>query len=227
MAKTNCYNCGNEIDSSKSTKEHIPARSLFEGYDEAYKVNRITVDACLKCNGQYSPTDEEFRNMIGIIAKRKENNKISEKSVRSILRKDKDNTRLHFEGFDKVSGVTFSKGSIEDFHKKNFKGLFKYQYNKVLLDNYGLWVNIDENDWSKPTLAMLGFLEMFEWKCSGHVEIFKYKLQPFRLHIENPLKKDLIPESDESFYLCLMAYNEEHAALVLAYNKVAIRKMVS
>lgn len=224
MAKTNCYNCGIEIDSNESTSEHIPAKCLFDGYDEKYKVNRITVDACSKCNGGFNPTDEEFRNMIGIISKNKENNKLTEKSVRSILRKDKQLTRLDYNGLNKVSGVSFSKGTIEDFHKKNFKGLFKYQYGKVLPDNYELWVNIDENDWSDITKGMLGFCEMFDWKHSGHPDIFKYKLQPFRVGIENPTKQDLKPLIDEPFYVCLMDYNREHVSLVFVFNKDKLGK---
>ncbi len=224
MAKTNCYNCGIEIDSNESTKEHIPARNLFEGYDDKYKVNRITVDACSKCNGAYSPTDEEFRNMIGIISRKKENNKITEKSVRSILRKDKQLSRLDINAFNKASGVKFSQGTIEDFHKKNFKGLFKHQYNKILPDNYDLWVNIDENDWSDMTKGILGFLEMFDWKHSGHPVIFRFKLQPFRVGIANPTKQDLQPEVGETFYACLMEYNREHVALVVAFNKNKMKK---
>lgn len=107
-----CYNCGIGLDKTTETKEHIPARSLFEGYDEKYKVNRITVSACKECNGKYSPTDEEFRNMMGLISKKTEDKKITEKSVRSVLRKDKKLERLHFDSLGKVSGITFSQGTI-------------------------------------------------------------------------------------------------------------------
>lgn len=219
MVKTNCYNCGIEIESNEATAEHIPAKNLFTGYDNKYKVNLITVHACSKCNGGYSPTDEEFRNMIGVISKHKENNKITEKSIRSILRKDKQLTRLDFNRLNKVSGVTFSKGTIEEFHKKNFKGLFKHQYDKILSDNYELWVNIDENDWSNLSLGILGFLKMFDWKHSGHPDIFTYKLQPFRVDIENLTKQDLKQEINEPYFVCLMEYNREHIALVVAFNK--------
>jgi hypothetical protein len=108
MTKQKCYNCGIVLEEKDITREHIPAKNLFEGYDEKYKVNRITVPACSKCNGQYSPSDEEFRNMIGIIAKKKANRKITEKSVRSILRNDFNGQRLAIDGFGKVSGVIFS-----------------------------------------------------------------------------------------------------------------------
>lgn len=150
-----CYNCGNGFDEKEITREHIPAQNLFAGYDERYKVNRITVPACSNCNGLYSPTDEEFRNMIGIISKRKDNRKITEKSVRSILRKDKGMKRLTFDEFGKVTGVTFNQIPIENYHKKNFKGLFYYEYGKVLSDDYSILVNVDEGDWSEQTMAII------------------------------------------------------------------------
>jgi len=67
MGNNICYNCGKELEKKDVTREHIPSKNLFEGYDEKFKVNRITVSACYECNNKYSPTDEQFRNMIGII----------------------------------------------------------------------------------------------------------------------------------------------------------------
>lgn len=124
LSKQICYNCGKEFDIKHITKEHIPARNLFEGYDEKYKVNRITVPACSECNGKYSPTDEEFRNMIGVIAKREENQKIAEKTVKSILRKETGKQRLSINDLGKVSGVSFGQIPIENFHKKILKDYF-------------------------------------------------------------------------------------------------------
>lgn len=216
MGKKVCYNCGAELNKETETKEHIPAKSLFEGFDEKHKVNRITVPACEKCNGQYSPTDEEFRNMMGIISKKDEDKKITEKSVRSILLKDKEHERLHLDDYGKVSGVSFSQGTIEDFHKKNFKGLFMHEYGQKIPDNYKLVANIDEKDWSNETRAILGFIEPFDWKNSGHQEIFQYKLQPFRFGIKNHDKSDLEPEENEPMYAGLMKNNNQHVGLVLA-----------
>ncbi len=34
MPKQSCYNCGIEIEGKEVSQEHIPARNLFEGYDE-------------------------------------------------------------------------------------------------------------------------------------------------------------------------------------------------
>lgn len=221
-----CYNCRNEIETKDITKEHIPARNLFEGYDEKYKVNRITVPACSKCNGKYSPTDEEFRNMIGVIAKRKENQKITEKAVKSILRKESGKQRLSISDLGKISGVSFGQTPIEDFHKKNFKGLFYHQYGTVIPDNYELYVNIDENDWSNVTLGMLGYLkDLFTWNHSGHPDILSYVIQPFRIGISNPSKKDLTPQKNENIFVGYLDYNNEHAALVIAVRKAYIERL--
>lgn len=215
-----CYNCLKELDKKDVTREHIPAKNLFEGYDEKYKVNRITVSACKDCNGKYSPTDEEFRNMIGVIAKRRENNKITEKAVKSILRKDTTQERLDINLFGQVSGVVFRQMPIEDFHKKNFKGLYNFQYGKPLSNDYDLFVNIDESDYSDFTLGVLGYLkDMFQWKHSGHSDILSYCIQPFRLGIENPSKKDLRLEENENIVVGCLYYNQEHAGLVIAVRK--------
>lgn len=220
MPKQICYNCGVELEDMDVTREHIPAKNLFEGYDEKYKVNRITIPACSFCNGQYSPTDEEFRNMIGIITRNKDNKTITEKSVRSIIRKDPTKQRLELDGFGKVSGVTFNDTPIENYHKKNFKGLFYYQYNQLLTDDYDLHVNIDENDWSEITLGILGYLkDLFTFKYSGHPHILRYIIQPFRLGFSNAEKSDLQPVLNENIYAGLLVYNNEHAALVLATRK--------
>lgn len=222
-----CYNCGKILDNDK-TREHIPARTLFEGYDEKYKVNRITVPACFDCNNKYSPTDEEFRNMIGIIAKRKENNTITDKSVKSILRKEKGVNRLYFNPFGKVIGVEFCQQPIEEFHKKNFKGLFYYQYGYPLPDNYELAVNIDENDYSEATLGFISYLkEFFEWKYSGHKDILSYCLQPFRLNITEKDKNDLPLSNDENIIVGALKYNQEHVALVFAIRKEYLEEIKS
>jgi len=215
-----CYNCLQETDEKDITKEHIPAKTLFEGYDDKYKTNRITVPACSNCNGKYSPTDREFRDMIGTIAKRKENDKIAEKSVKSILKKDSAHERLHINPFGKVSGVVFRQTPIEDFQKKNFKGLFYFQYGKPLSNDYELFVNIDESDYSDFTLGVLGYLkDMFQWKHSGHSDILSYCIQPFRLGITNDSKNDLPLQENENIIVGCLKYNQEHAGLVIAVRK--------
>ena len=59
-----CYNCSKELVENEITREHIPARTLFDGYGNEFKTNRITVPACLECNNKYSKCDEVLRNLI-------------------------------------------------------------------------------------------------------------------------------------------------------------------
>ena len=218
-----CYNCGKELKPGEVTKEHIPAKTLFEGYDEKYKKNRITVPACCECNNNYSLTDEEFRNMIGIGAKRQENNEIAHKAVRSILRKDPQHKQLVFDSLRNVLGVKICQGPIADFHKKNFKGLFYHQYGFPLPGNYELGVNMDEEDFSQFTLGIIGYLqECFEWKFSGHRDVFSYCIQPLRLDelkAKQTKKKDLELDKGENIIVGILVYNQEHAAMVFAIRK--------
>ena len=215
-----CYNCGKELLVGQGTKEHIPAKALFNGYDSKYKDNRITVPACFDCNNKYSITDEEFRNMIGISSNRKENDFIAEQSVRSIIRKSSDYSRLRYNIFGNVTGVEFYEKHIVDFHIKNFKGLFYFQYGIPLPDNYELKVNIDEDDHSKFTLGVIGYLKKyFLWRCSGHKDIFSYCLQPLRYGLKRSNKDDLDLEENENIIVGALIYNKQHGALVYAIRK--------
>lgn len=221
-----CYNCGMVLSDAERTTEHIPAKTLFDGYDNSYKANRITVPACFKCNNHYSLVDEEFRNMIGTIAKRNDNDVIIKKAVKTVLRKDALRNRLCLDMNGIVLGVGFTLSLIEDFHKKNFKGLFFHQYGFPLPDEYDLVVNIDENDFNQFTLGVLGYLkEFFEWKCSGHVDIFSYCMQPFRRNITKIVKNDLELNEHEKIIVGAMIYNKEHAALVYAVRKDYIQEI--
>jgi len=222
-----CYNCGDVIIKKEITREHIPAKNLFEGYDVKYKVQRITVSSCLKCNHQYSPTDEDFRNMIGTIAKRKENNEIANKAQRSLLRKDPARESFTLDSLGKVSGIRLNQITVEDYHKKNFKGLFLHQYGKVFDDKkYAVYVNIDESDWSLPTLGILGYLkDLFVRKVSGHEDILNYSIQPFHLGITNSEKNDLVPNENENIYVGYFDYVKEHAALVIVVRKKYLCKI--
>ena len=39
------FNCGKELLAGQATKEHIPAKALFNGYDSKYKNNRMKGDS--------------------------------------------------------------------------------------------------------------------------------------------------------------------------------------
>jgi hypothetical protein len=218
----NCYNCGIPLDEKTITREHIPAQGLFEGYGDDYKKNRLVVPACKTCNNQYSVCDEEFRNMIGIMSNDSHRDKISEKSARSILRKDKQKHRLFIENGN-VEAVSFDLNHIEQFHIKNFKGLFYEQYGEPISnEEYFFHVNIDASDYSELTMSVIGYLKHnFDWKHSGHPDIFQYILQPHRENVNPQERSGIIVENpnSENCYVCLIKYNKSHATLVTAMKK--------
>ena len=145
-----------------------------------------------------------------------ENSIITDKSVKSIINAS-GFSRVWYDTFGNISGVEFSQQPIEDFHKKNFKGLFYHQYGIPLPDNYSLFVNMDETDWSKSTMSIIGYLKAnFNLKHSGHPDILTYCLQPFREDYNATDKQDLDYQENENIYACILTYNRTHAALVLA-----------
>ena len=62
MKNMYCYNCRIKLKKEIQNKEHIPAQAFYGGYGSEFKVNRITVPACRKCNEDYSKTDQELRD---------------------------------------------------------------------------------------------------------------------------------------------------------------------
>jgi len=214
-----CYNCGIEISkkNGNQTKEHIPAKNLFEGYDDKYKNNRITVPSCLVCNNGSIDLDNEFRDMIGTISNHNELNVIAKNTVKSIFHYNKQYNRLHINKSGEVTGVTFNKRLILDNHKKIFKGLFYDQYKKPIGSEYHIVSTVDPTDQTQMFVAYLQ--HNFKWKCSGHPDVFEYILQPFRENFDNPSKKDLKYKDGERAYLGLLKYNQSHVALVFATNK--------
>ena len=83
-----CYNCGCEFtDDNKETVEHVPMQALYAGYSPEYKVNRITVSGCYKCNHEYAKIDQELRDFIGITNDNDEAQlELTAKAVRNITR---------------------------------------------------------------------------------------------------------------------------------------------
>jgi len=218
-----CYNCTEFFSSKEITKEHIPAQSLFEGLSDEYKTNRITVPSCFECNNGYSKADEEFRNLIGSINKYDHLDRVSAKTSRSVLRKS-GTKRLLFDNSGKIIAVEFEDRLIKDFHIKNFKGVFYKEYGYSIPNSYKILVNIDENDWSKQILACIGYLKNnFLWKYSGHEDVFKYIIQPFREGVEFN-GEDFDPIEDEPYFIALLDYNKLHAAIVPATNQEIKRK---
>ena len=213
-----CYNCGNPLSEDNKTKEHIPAKNLFEGYGGDYKKNRITVPACQECNNAYSHIDEEFRNLIGMIANNNLNDKISEKAMRGIRRTDKFLSRIRLNKDFSVRGVSFSYNDMVEFIKKNFKGIFYHQYNIPLPKSYKIEVVFDE----KVSIAnmIISYLKNFKWKESGHRDIFLYCMQPIRdITFSGNMEPDIEISENEQCVACIMRFNKELDVLAFAISE--------
>jgi hypothetical protein len=75
-------------DPDIETVEHVPAKNLYDGFDNQFNVNRITVPACYDCNQLYSKIDQEIRDSLAVKSDSEEQKKImTGKGVRSILRR--------------------------------------------------------------------------------------------------------------------------------------------
>lgn len=211
-----CYNCGNNITADQNHREHIPPKNLFEGFPIAYRETRIVVPACYTCNQSFSYADEEFRNWIGIINKNPEAGKLVEKTTRSFLRLDSKLARIYFNVFNQFPyAVKFDINVIKEFHIKNFKGLFYFNYGYPLPNNYRVLAHFDNFFQQEKSQKLVNYLTRnFSWKVSGHENVFKYILQPFRSD-HNFDGNDIEPNEEEKYFLAVMYYTKNHATLML------------
>lgn len=213
----NCYNCQIPLTRAQNHKEHIPAKCLFDGFPNQYKNNRITVPACYKCNQKYSPLDEEFRNLIGLINKHPEAVELTEKTTRSIEGRFSRKARLLYNRFSKKPiAMQFNLNDIENTHIKNFKGLYYHLFSHCIPENYKIVAHFDKNFQSEKSQRLVNYLtNNFPFKVSGHENVFRYILQPFRANYQFD-GSDIVPIPDEKYFLALLSYTKNHAALVLA-----------
>ncbi len=212
-----CYNCRTSLNPNQNHKEHIPAKCLFDGFPNQYKNNRITVPACYSCNQMFSPLDEEFRNLIGLINKHPEAIELTDKTTRSIERWTSRKARLLFNRFSsKPIAMQFNLSDIANTHIKNFKGLYYHLYNHPIQNNYKIVAHFDKNFQTEKSQKLVNYLtKNFSFKVSGHENVFRYILQPFRPNYQFD-GSDITPLSDEKYFLALLSYTKNHAALVLA-----------
>lgn len=183
----NCYNCGIELTQENKTREHIPAKNLFNGYSDEYKLNRIVVPACFDCNNQYSLIDQEIRDVIGILNNDNELQKeVTRQAVKSIMRKSNWVSRVGInEGELQNISVIFKYDDLRELHLKNFKGIFFYEYKFPIPSNFELEI-IAEGD--EVDSKFVEIKRMFQdyltnkvWKVSGHEDVFKYRIAMLNL----------------------------------------------
>ncbi|WES95741.1 hypothetical protein P2W68_12820 [Chryseobacterium arthrosphaerae] len=186
----NCYNCGGELTLKNKTREHIPAKNLFNGYPDEYKLNRIVVPACFDCNNQYSQIDQEIRDVIGILNNNNELQKeVTRQAVKSIMRKSNWVNRVGMgEELQNIS-VSFKYDDLRELHLKNFKGIFFYNYNFPLPQNFNLEIIAEGDDADERFVEIKKMIQNYlldkDWKVSGHGDVFKYKIAMLNLKEES------------------------------------------
>jgi hypothetical protein len=217
--KEYCYDCGIEITKNNRTVEHVPAKNLYEGFSEKFKMNRITVPACRECNQKYSKIDQEIRDALAV--KNADPAKMAEltgKGVRSIFRRKNWKDRLHVDVNGHVEAVEFSYDELKQLHIKNFKALFYRKYGFPLPKDFMIEIIADGDDNMAPAAAVLYDYATIQtqWEVSGSEEVFKFILKDITID----RGKDVIYESKQ-FEKCeavvgILVYHDSIAAVVSA-----------
>jgi hypothetical protein len=196
------------------TKDHVPQQCLFEGYSSDYKTNRFTVSACHKCNFDFSQNEQELRDLIGIANENEvKQEQITKSAVKNIISKNDGLDRcVIIDGH--VRAVEFDKDKLMLSHIKNFKGVFYKTFEKRFPDSFEIKVVDTQTKYNFEELA-LDFLDKnTEWKCSGHDDIFKYRIVLIKSGMSNELaKSDNL--HDTILILCQLVYHKRFEILVL------------
>ena len=215
-----CYNCTKELDKRSVTKEHIPAKANFVGFSNEYKVNRITVPACYKCNQDYSTIDQEIRDAIGIMNENNEmHNVITEMAVSSLLKQKNANERLIFKS-GIVLGVVFDREIFKKLHIKNFKGIFYYEFGLPISNDFIFEVILEEKFEIASKYKWFNTLYNYvsdqnETKVSGHRDIFEYKLKKMNLNENNELN-EIGQLEDAKAFVGFINYLDSMKVVILA-----------
>ena len=218
-----CYNCGRPLTADNATVEHVPAKNLYDGFENQYKVNRITVPACYDCNQMYSKVDQEMRDALAVKSDSEEQKKIlTGKGVKSILRRSNWQDRSHFNHEGQVIAVDFSYDDLKKIHIKNFKALFFRKYGFPVPDNFDIVIVADGDDDKKVDLAKVLYdyakLDK-QFEHSGHPDIFKFIIKD----LTQGKSTDNLYESGDFNKLIgvtgLLIYHDDIGAIVLAGKK--------
>lgn len=217
-----CYNCGRKLSKKEATKEHIPARALFTGYGNEFKVNRLTVPACLKCNNEYSKIDQELRNAIGVTNDDVDDEsarELSRKAVKSILNQRNWKNRIFLDFGGKVEAVQFDYSKFKKAVIKDFKGIFHDEFGFALPSSWKVEII---SQFEKDGKLQKAASEIFQylakgitWKQSGHEAIFKYKFKTMAPD-ENGVLYDSDDLDDADNLACVQFYHERMGFIVVA-----------
>lgn len=216
-----CYNCGCEFtDDNEETVEHIPMKALYTGYSPEYKINRVTVPGCNKCNSEYAKIDQELRDFIGITNDKDDAQlEITTKAVRNITRVNDFWKRLMPSNGE--LGVEFNLDVLAKIHKKHFKGLFYNKYKTPLSKDYEIRIIADGDEKDSKLVEWVNvFHEQLEianipWAVSGHKDIFQYRFVTLRCDEYGVYRIIDDAPNGSDWIICEMLYHKERYAMCL------------
>jgi hypothetical protein len=215
-----CFMCHTEIGRKKGneTVEHIPMRSLFDGYTTAHKANRITVPCCTSCNNATSLIDEEFRNFIASISDDPILLPMADKAIRSVLDYRKMFDMIYTDPETGVTGLLTRPKVVVEYQKKVFKGLFYHQYKAPLPEKYEIKVDIDRERNKFKSIPFINYYNKnFLYKHSGSPDVFKFILQPFRAGLKQTVKQDLVLAPSDNHFVSIQIFNNCFQSVVYAH----------
>ncbi len=211
--------------SNGETDDHIPQQCLYEGYNVEFKLNRKKVLSCYKCNQKFSEIENDLRDFIGILNIDNINQEeLTISGVKSILSHRNASERLCYNKNGEVIGVDFSFDNFDLNHLKNFKGIYNIEFKNIIPKEYKIKFINDPYSQKKFT-PILTFLENNDdWKVSGHEDIFRYKIIPFK-NINGEISKTN-KLSDSIGVFSLLHYHKSLLILVIGTKKDKIIKKI-
>jgi hypothetical protein len=151
----------------------------------------------------------------------KSQKQLTEKAVRSILRRHDGMERLEFSNSGNVLGVSFDYWKLVELHKKHFKALFYERYGESLDETKFRIQVICEGDEDDPK-AMSVFGNMYQyliadgnWSVSGHEDIFQYRIRS----IADDGQRHMVDTLDLNHAIgvaAVMVYHKNLCAVVIA-----------
>ena len=182
-----CYNCGVKLTIFNRTKEHVPAKCLYDGFDNIYKRNRITVPGCRKCNNEYAKIDQEIRDVLAVKnADASKKSELTEKGIHSIFSRANWKERIFTDENGNATAFDFSYNDLRQIHIKNYKALFARKYGVIVPENYKIEIIADgDENLIKTAQTLHDYLTLEnKWEISGHQDIFKFILKDITINRE-------------------------------------------
>ncbi|MFM1998477.1 MAG: hypothetical protein RL204_424 [Bacteroidota bacterium] len=177
MSELVCFKCGKCLTNETITREHIPAKAFYTGLPEEYKVNLLTIPACLECNQAHAKIDETMRDAIGIMNdKNQDHEEITRKAVKSILRKSKF-TNLFFDENGKVVAVNFELNNFLDSALKTHLGIFFAKYGVPIPENFDTRIVFEGKPFQDLHVYESEVVQKYGWEVIGHADVFRYQIQ--------------------------------------------------